>query len=182
MGDHSINVLCVAGPDLSIYYADPSWPGSTHDARAYTRSTLREHLVGGWRLVPDAVILGDSAYPCTSSIIPPIRNAPNLTDEQRRFNRAHRRTRFIVECAYGVLKKRWPCLLGLRFRSPGKCALVVKACIVLHNLCLRDFPADVVDMSRAPADTEDEPEDEDEQENQQRRTQLVRYFRRAANP
>ena len=44
----------------------------------------------------------------------------------------------IVERIIGILKKRWACLMELRFK-PGKYCEVIVVCCILHNFC-RDLP------------------------------------------
>lgn len=39
-GNHSINAMAVAGPQLQFYYANARWPGSVHDARVLRNSSL----------------------------------------------------------------------------------------------------------------------------------------------
>lgn len=39
-GNHSINAMVVAGPQLQFFYASARWPGSVHDARVIRNSSL----------------------------------------------------------------------------------------------------------------------------------------------
>lgn len=52
----------------------------------------------------------------------------------------HVHTRVCVELCIGLLKARWRCLLRHRVLhyEPTKCAKIINACAVLHNLCLND--------------------------------------------
>ena len=65
---------------------------SVHDARVLRNSFLAEKFNGGYRLFPNAVNLGDCAYPVTDWLIPPLRRNPDDPTEQR-FNRASKKTR-----------------------------------------------------------------------------------------
>ena len=38
-GDHSLNVMMVAGPTYQFFYAKAKWPGSVHDARILCNSS-----------------------------------------------------------------------------------------------------------------------------------------------
>ncbi|MCP4653636.1 MAG: transposase family protein [Candidatus Omnitrophica bacterium] len=50
--------------------------------------------------------MADSAYPSLPWLIPPLlKNNP--TDQEERFNHAHKVTRCRVECTIGILKKRF---------------------------------------------------------------------------
>ncbi len=39
-GDHSLNCMCVAGPDFRFYYASANWPGAIHDAQVLRNRVL----------------------------------------------------------------------------------------------------------------------------------------------
>lgn len=99
-GRHSLNVMMVCGPNRRYYSVNANWPGSVHDARILRNSHLFADFENGFRPFPNAVILGDSAYPLKEWLIPPIRRNPNDIREVR-FNRAHKSTRRIVENSFG---------------------------------------------------------------------------------
>ena len=65
-------------------------------------------------------------------MLTPIGNPQNAAE--RRYNVAHRKTRRVIECAYGVFKNSFLCLKRLRHKDPVFCCEVIKACAVIHNL------------------------------------------------
>lgn len=132
-GKHSINAMCVCGPNRKLYYVSARWPGSVNDARVLRNSTLFQEFESGWRPFPDAILLGDSAYPVKEWLIPPILNAQS--DSEERFNVAHKSTRRLIENAFGILKERFSCLYGLRIQPEYACQ-IFKTCCILHNLCI----------------------------------------------
>ena len=94
-------ILCI----LSIFRftnAVCKFPGSTHDAYILQNSEIQYVIMGlrdgGW-------ILGDSGYPLKEWLMTPINNPRNRQEEN--YNRAHCRTRNVVERAFGVLKARF---------------------------------------------------------------------------
>lgn len=139
---HAINVLLVSGPNNEFFYVSAKSPGSFHDARALRISSLwqkweREQ----WRpdQDPNAILLGDSAYPLTSWIMPPTIRQANANIRQLAravpmFLAAHRKTRFIVECSIGILKEEYPCLNHFRFQTVERICIAVYACVTLHNM------------------------------------------------
>lgn len=129
-GNHSINCMIVSGPNMEICYVSANWPGSVHDARVLRNSTLCQTMEEGWRPIPGAIILGDSGYPLLQWLITPTasENAGSLA-----FNRAHKKTRRIVENTIGILKEKFPCLNYLRL-SPVYAANVFKCCATLYNI------------------------------------------------
>uniref|UniRef100_A0A0K8U742 Putative nuclease HARBI1 n=1 Tax=Bactrocera latifrons TaxID=174628 RepID=A0A0K8U742_BACLA len=97
--------MMVCGPNFQISAVNCNWPGSVHDARVLRNSNLFGRFENGFRPFPNAVILGDSAYPLLNWLIPPLRNNPTSPQEQL-FNRAHKKTRRIIENCFGILEVR----------------------------------------------------------------------------
>jgi DDE superfamily endonuclease len=67
----SINVLAVAGPDLSFYYVDASAPGRWHDSKVLKESSLWHAMESGERPFAGAVLLGDSGFALRDWLITP---------------------------------------------------------------------------------------------------------------
>jgi len=171
-GWHSINAFFVAGPKLRFYYVNSKWPGAVGDARVFRNSSLKRRLENGWSPVQFGVLLGDSAYANTNYMVTPIRN-PQTRAEQR-YNKAHKRTRRIVECAFGVLKQRFRCLLKPMHLKPLFAAEVIRCCAALHNLLMPDDEAE-----EALEEYESESDDEEPVQDHgdlTRRDQLVALF------
>lgn len=62
---------------------------------------------------------------------------PNSVEDA--FNKAHISARVVIENTFGRLKNRWRCLnkdRTLHYR-PQKCAQIITACCVLHNIALK---------------------------------------------
>ncbi len=79
-------------------------------------------------------LLGDSGYACRPFLLTPFGNPNDAAQE--RFNAAHRQTRVRIEQAFGIVKRRFPCLhSGLRV-SVEFCPTVILWCFTLHNLCI----------------------------------------------
>lgn len=141
-GKHSLNVMLVCGPQYQFVYCNASWPGSVNDARILRNSTLYERFQGGYRPFHGAVLLGDSIYPLTNWLITTVNG--NVTGAAARFNKAHCKTRSVIERSIGILKLRFPCLNHLRVKTPVYAAEVVKACVCLHNICMAMEPPNLI--------------------------------------
>lgn len=89
----------------------------------------------------DGLLLGDSGYPCRAFLMTPYLETHD--DAQARYNRAHCRTRVVIEQSFGILKRRFPCLhYGLR-NHPERCCSIILACFILHNVAMQRDEADV---------------------------------------
>lgn len=76
------------------------------------------------------------------------------TEQERRYNSAHTRTRVTVERCCGLLKGRWLCLVPAGrtlLYTPEKVCDIILACSVLHNIALlHGVPLDVPAQPEAP--------------------------------
>lgn len=80
----------------------------------------------------DSLLVGDSSYPVKRYLITPLQNVNN--EAENLFNKSQIRTRNVVECSYGIWKRRFPGLaFGLRLKLDTTMAVIV-ATAVLHNI------------------------------------------------
>jgi hypothetical protein len=184
---HSINVLAVAGPDLSIYYLYADKPGRCHDSNVLKSSLLwRSMEVIGNRPFDGAVILGDSAYPLLQWLITPIPGDHPPNSAKGRFNVAHLKTRNIVERSFGVMKNGFSVLKStIRLQDPLESSNIIVSATILHNLCIRygDHGEDLSDDDQEEGEEHqvdpDDPPEPDEQGGplrERRRNQLLNTF------
>jgi len=87
-------------------------------------------------LIINFAILVDSGYGLKEWLIPPLNRNPEDASE-RRFNRAHKSTRRVIENSFGILRERFPCLNYLRV-DPIFAGKIVMACVALHNICSKE--------------------------------------------
>ena len=130
-GVYSINVQIVCNAKLEITNIVARWPGGTHDSRILENCRLirvLEHLQGSF-------LLGDAGYACSHYIMTPLRNP--TTNQERRYNSAHARTRSVVERLFGIWKRRFHVLQDpMRTRLDNTLVIIVAAA-VLHNIAQR---------------------------------------------
>ena len=103
---------------LDIY---TGWPGSVHDTRVFSHSSIYKSCSDGTLLPKSTKIIeeidvplylvGDSAYPLLTWLMKPFPHNSNLSQDQKNFNYHLSRARIVVENAFGLLKARWRRLL-----------------------------------------------------------------------
>lgn len=61
-----------------------------------------------------------------------------ITEPEKRYNRAHRSTRTIIEHVNGLLKARFRCCSKYRVMHyhPEVASKIINTCCVLHNMCM----------------------------------------------
>ncbi|KAF9413679.1 hypothetical protein HW555_008125, partial [Spodoptera exigua] len=127
-GYSSINVQVVSNANLEIMDIVAHWRGSTHDAR----------------------IFNESRYACTPYLFTPVLH-PTTTKEEL-YNRAHIRTRNVVERCFGLWKQRFRCLLRGFTTKLENTKLYIVALAVLHNIAIprQDLIEVVEDFDTVP--------------------------------
>ncbi|PAA86975.1 hypothetical protein BOX15_Mlig023435g1, partial [Macrostomum lignano] len=162
-------------PDYKIYFATARWPGAVSDARVFRNSHVAQRLRSGWRPVPGGLLFADSGYWNDDYLITPLLNPQS--DQERRFNEAHKATRSIVECTIGILKQRLRCLLRPLQVRPIFAANIFRCCVVLHNLALQNRqPYLELEAPAQLLDTMDDDQDGIVVDNNNRRNQIVQLF------
>lgn len=73
---------------------------------------------------------------------------------EENYNAVHKSTRSTIERCNGTLKMRFRCLLKHRVLhyAPNKASKIVKACVMLHNMCIRN---DIELLNEENVDLED---------------------------
>ncbi|XP_065290566.1 putative nuclease HARBI1 [Dermacentor albipictus] len=129
-GYFSFNVQAITGPQLEFFDLVASWPGSAHDSRIFDNSSARARYEEG--AIP-GVLLGDMGYACRPYLMTPIKNPGSTDSPEYRYNKSQIRTRNTVERAFGIWKRRFPCLdMKLQIETKTS-AIVITACAALHN-------------------------------------------------
>lgn len=107
----SINVCAVSDPSHKFTFISVRWPGSCHDSFVLKQTKLWDEYEDGLR---EGVILGDSGYPCRRWLMTPV----SIERNEEAYNTAHKKARVIIECAFGMLKKRFRNILHVEIRVP----------------------------------------------------------------
>ncbi|CAH0731890.1 unnamed protein product, partial [Brenthis ino] len=127
----------VADEKCHILAINPKFGGASHDAFVWENSQLNTYMQTLHRNGESVWLPGDSGYPQRPWLMTPYNNpAPGSAGET--FNKLHSRARVTIENTFGRLKNRWRCLCKDRVLhyKPEKCAQIILACSVLHNIAL----------------------------------------------
>ena len=121
------------------------WPGSVHDARVFTNSSLYRKANNGELLQGDTLqvrggnvpifLIGDSAYPLLPWLLKPFPFSISMPNDHKTYNYRLSRGRVIVEIAFGRLKARWRRLSKQIDMDISNVPNVILACCALHNIC-----------------------------------------------
>ncbi|XP_072166404.1 putative nuclease HARBI1 [Diadema setosum] len=154
-GKHSINVQIVCDWKYKITNVVARWPGSTHDSRILRNSVLERRFREGEL---EGILVGDSGYRLQTWLMTPLRDPQ--TNAERAYNRAHCRTRIVIEQVNGQVKNKFRCLLGqgIQMAADRACDVIV-ACRVLYNVS-KDLNEPQVQIEEdAPEEADDEEQD-----------------------
>lgn len=143
----TIILEAVASDDLWIWHAFFGMPGSCNDINVLHRSPLFANLAEGTAPKVNYTInghqytmgyyLADGIYPSWATLVKTI-NRP-LGNKNKYFAKAQEAARKAVERAFGVLQARFAIVRGpARIWDVETLALIMKACIIMHNMIIED--------------------------------------------
>lgn len=151
-GFFSVILFAMVTSDYKFLWVDVSGNGSASDAQIFNNSELKEGLenntIRGWPQ-PDPLpgdnqnvpyfLVGDDAFSLKTYMMKPY-GARNLDRDYRIYNYRLSRSRRVVENAFGILANRFQVLLSTMQHHPDTVRLIVKACVLLHNLMRTRYP------------------------------------------
>jgi len=116
-------------------YLNTRNPGRVHDAACFDHSALAHALANHPPLIENGVLLGDTGYGNTQNLVTPLLG-DNLTPAQIEYNRAHKKSRAVIEQCFGLAKERFRILKFVNY-EPEFAAQIVQCAFLLHNIALR---------------------------------------------
>ena len=150
-GFYSIILLALVDADYKFIWADVGGAGSASDAQIYNDSELKQCAEDGTLGLPDPeplpndtqnvpyYFVGDDAFSLRSTMMKPY-SQRCLQNEERIFNYRLSRARRVSENAFGILANRFQVLLSTMQHEPSTVKLIVKTCLILHNLMRIRYP------------------------------------------
>ena len=150
-GFYSVVLMALVDAEYKFIWADVGGAGSASDAQIYNNAELKELVEDGTIifLAPDPLpkdyqdvpyfFIGDDAFALRETTMKPY-SLRGLDNEERIFNYRISRDRRVVENAFGILANRFQVLLTTMQYHHSTVKVIVKACIVLHNLMRIRYP------------------------------------------
>ena len=165
-GFFSIILMGLVDADYNFLWAQVIANGSTSDCAVFNASPLREVLENGDIGFPDVeplpnddlnipyFFVGDDAFPLRTWMMKPFSHR-NMKNDERIFNYRLSQVHRIMENGFGILAKRFPCLLTTMLQEPDTVKVIVMACLCLHNLIRLRYPGlQNLDLDREGKDHE----------------------------
>ncbi|XP_021306905.1 uncharacterized protein LOC110431742 [Sorghum bicolor] len=143
----TIILEAVASEDLWIWHAFFGMPGSHNDINVLHRSPLFDNLAEG--RAPEVkysvnghdynmgYYLADGIYPDWATLVKTIRHP--MGNKRQYFAKSQEAARKMVERAFGVLQSRFAIVRGpARPWDIETLALIMRACVIMHNMIVED--------------------------------------------
>ena len=89
--------------------------------------------------------VGDDAYSASRQMVVPFSGSHAFRSPKDNFNFFQSSTRINVECAFGILVRRWGILWRRQEGSLKRINSIVMACLICHNLCIDARIGNVID-------------------------------------
>lgn len=141
-GCFSVNVQAIANGNRKFLMMAAEHQGACADSVAWTTcsfftgASTADGIGLQHRGIPDPYyIVADAAYALTEYVITPYEGR-DLPQDKDAYNFWHSHYRINIECAFGLLQRRWGIFRRDMEVDTHRVGHVVKVCMLLHNLCL----------------------------------------------
>ncbi|XP_045030382.1 protein ALP1-like [Daphnia magna] len=154
----AVTLQAVSKPNLEFIDVSTGYPSSMHDASVFAHSQLGRNLSILLEGTP-FVLLGDSAYGLTTTLMKPYPDNGRLDETEKNFNRVLSQNRYAVERSFSLLKRKWRRLRYLDMLLLNRIPDVILTACCLHNYIIQRGDVQPEDQYR-----EDDEENDDEEE------------------
>ena len=126
--------MAVVNHTGAITYLSSHWPGSVADRCVLQESFLQDVL--DRNLLGEYYLIGDAGYHLQRNLLTPYARSDVMTPPRYYYNECLSKTWVKVECVFGMLKKKFPCLAIESHYQPEVVCDVIKSCMFLWNFGL----------------------------------------------
>lgn len=166
-GFNSIVLQAVVDAEAKFLFVDIGDYGRNSDSGVFRNSNFGKLFFSQSLNIPPArhicteteiqfpfVFVADEAYPISKNLMRPFPRK-QLNNQKRIYNYRLSRARRIVECAFGMLTKKFRVLENVMLVSPEKATTITLACCILHNI-VREKEGTLQDIHEELLQHEDE--------------------------
>ncbi|KAK4882388.1 hypothetical protein RN001_005707 [Aquatica leii] len=150
-GHYSINVQVVSDAKCRILDIVARWRDSVHDSRIWNECNLKAKFDNG---EINGILLGDNGYASSRYLLTPVLNP--TTPSEERYNRAHIRTRNVVERLFGYMKNKFRCFFNTIKVDLETTKAVIIALSIIYNIYIEEKLSNNEDMSDNSDDEENQ--------------------------
>ncbi|GAV01078.1 hypothetical protein RvY_11845 [Ramazzottius varieornatus] len=138
---YGISGMIVCDDKRKIRYVFVGFCGSVHDMRVYSNARLAS--LTSKLFTTGEYLLADSAYTTSAVTVSSYKRPSSLVEDNEQFNFYLASIRIRVKHAIGIPKGHFPSLQSLRIKifdkeTHERAVRWIKACVVLHNMLLKD--------------------------------------------
>lgn len=144
---NSIVLQAVVDAEGNFLFVDVGAAGRHSDEGVFTASNFGKNFIEQTLNLPRPrkidptkeilfpyVFLADSAYSLNKNMMKPFARSSLTSDRKNIYNYRHSRARWIVECAFGMMSKKFHILQRPMLVHPDFATIITLACCVLHNM------------------------------------------------
>ncbi|XP_045133234.1 protein ALP1-like isoform X1 [Portunus trituberculatus] len=154
-------LLAVCDNKYKFTYVNVGHPGAFDDSDVFKRCELHKAFqedpdsllpydfhIGG-KVYPFHII-ADAGFPLSEYVMTPYVDDGHLKHKEIEYNRHHSSALLTVSKAVGVLKARYNRLKLLQMQHLAQCSIAIKACCILHNICVQNSDAETFGVDEVP--------------------------------
>ncbi|KAJ8355659.1 hypothetical protein SKAU_G00184530 [Synaphobranchus kaupii] len=134
---YSINLMAFCDHTGRFVHVNAEQPGGWHNSQVFEMTEVGKALEEDpHALLQGRHLVGDATLPLSEHLLTPFPDFGNLVLRKGRYNWRILSTLKVIQNSFRVLHSRFHRLKSLQMHSIAKTSAAVKACCILHNVCL----------------------------------------------
>nr|XP_053629595.1 uncharacterized protein LOC128686634 isoform X2 [Cherax quadricarinatus] len=150
-------LLAVCDDKHRFTYVNVGHPGTLGDADVFRRCELFQ----AFKDAPDSLlplefllanniypyhIISDVGFPLSVYVMTPYEDNGYLTAREIQYNKRHLSALMLISKSICLLKSRFSRLKMLLMQHLAQCSVAIKACCILHNICMENSDLEMLDI------------------------------------
>lgn len=153
-------LLAVCDHKYRFTYVNVGHPGAFDDSEVFKRCELHQAFQeDSQSLLPRDFHIGDQSYsyhiladakfPLSEYVMTPYED-PRLNEKEQEYNKRQSSALWTISSAIAVLKARFNRLKSLPMQHLAQCSVAIKACCILHNMCVHTSDVESYGVNEIP--------------------------------